>query len=432
MTTRPQFLKDGLALLLAVIFAASMWFYFLRILIAYERADALAHDRPRGNLSDLYPRWLGSRELLLHHRNPYSPEMTREIQQGYYGRPLDASRPGDPRDQQGFAYPAYVAFLLAPTVSLPFDRVREGFSWFLAGLTVASVWMWLYAVRWKPACLMVAAITVLTLGSFPAVQGLRLQQLSLLVATLLAAAVLLLTRERLFLAGVVLAFVTIKPQLVAPLLLCLFLWMIAAWPTRRGLAWGFGGTMLALVGGAELLLPGWITSFRTAMRDYWQYTGGQSALDVLLSPTMGKPAAVLVVLMLVGIWWKFRRCGAQSSEFSLLVVLTLAATLIIIPTFASYNQVLLLPAVFLFIRERALLWQRDRWARIACLLVLLMIGWPWLAALGLSIASLALPAATVQQGWKIPLITTPAVPFACLLLLIPMAAEAWRRAAHAE
>src|ERR1700758_1603803 len=283
MTTRPQFLKDGLALLLAVIFAAGMWFYFLRILIPYERADALAHDRPRGNLSDLYPRWLGSRELLLHHRNPYSPEMTREIQEGYYGRLLDASRPGDPRDQQGFAYPAYVAFLLAPTVSLPFDRVREGFSWFLAGLTVASVWMWLYAVRWKPACLMVAAITVLTLGSFPAVQGLRLQQLSLLVATLLAAAVLLLTRERLFLAGVVLAFVTIKPQLVAPLLLCLFLWMIAAWPTRRGLAWGFGGTMLALVGGAELLLPGWITSFRTAMRDYWQYTGGQSALGVLLS-----------------------------------------------------------------------------------------------------------------------------------------------------
>ena len=60
------------------------------------------------DLSDLYPRWLGARELLLHHRDPYSPEVTREIQIGYYGRPLDPSRPQDPRDQQGFAYPAYV------------------------------------------------------------------------------------------------------------------------------------------------------------------------------------------------------------------------------------------------------------------------------------------------------------------------------------
>src|SRR5262249_13142340 len=162
-----------------------------------------------------------------------------------------------------------------------------------------------------------------------------------------------------------------------PLLLCLLLWMIANWRTRRGLAFGFAAAMLALVVGAELLLPGWIPSFRAAMREYWQYTGGQSALDVLLSPPMGKPAAVLVVLMLVGIWWKLRRCAAQSSEFSLLIALTLAATLIIIPTFASYNQVLLLPAILLFLRERYWLWQRSRWSRVACLVVLLVIGWPW-------------------------------------------------------
>jgi len=53
-------------------------------------------ERPRGNLSDLYPRWLGARELLLHGRDPYSPEITREIQRGYYGRELDSSRPNDP------------------------------------------------------------------------------------------------------------------------------------------------------------------------------------------------------------------------------------------------------------------------------------------------------------------------------------------------
>ena len=114
-----------LGLLLSLLMAGSMWFYVQHVLIAYQRTDAAAHDNPRGNLSDLYPRWLGARELLLHHRDPYSPELTREIQAGYYGRPLDSSRPSDPRDQQGFAYPVYVVFLLAPIITLPFSRSRR-------------------------------------------------------------------------------------------------------------------------------------------------------------------------------------------------------------------------------------------------------------------------------------------------------------------
>ena len=90
-----------------------MWFYADRILVGYQVADAAAHQRPRGNLSDLYPRWLGARELLLHHRNPYNDDITIEIQQGYYGRALDAARADDPKDRQGFAYPVYVVFVLA-------------------------------------------------------------------------------------------------------------------------------------------------------------------------------------------------------------------------------------------------------------------------------------------------------------------------------
>src|SRR5690349_15034244 len=67
-----------------LVLAASMWWYVQKVLIPYERADAAAHGIPRGNLSDLYPRWLGARELLVKHRNPYSAEVTREIQAGYY------------------------------------------------------------------------------------------------------------------------------------------------------------------------------------------------------------------------------------------------------------------------------------------------------------------------------------------------------------
>ena len=151
-----------------------MWFYVRHILVPYQRADAAAHERPRGNLSDLYPRWLGSRELLLHRRNPYSREITREIQVGYYGRELDASRPGDPRDQQGFAYPVYVAFLLAPSVGFPFERVTLVFQWLLVLLTGLSVPLWFRAIGWRPRPVVLLTAIALTLGSFPALQGLKL------------------------------------------------------------------------------------------------------------------------------------------------------------------------------------------------------------------------------------------------------------------
>src|SRR5437667_12243108 len=67
-------------LLIALLLAASMWWYVQNLLIPYQRADAAAHGRPRGNLSDLYPRWFGARELLLNHPHPYSPDVTHRIE----------------------------------------------------------------------------------------------------------------------------------------------------------------------------------------------------------------------------------------------------------------------------------------------------------------------------------------------------------------
>ena len=67
----------------ALICAAGIWLYAQRVMIPYQTIDAAAHDRPRGNLSDLYPRWVGTRELLLHGRDPYGPVVTAEIQAGY-------------------------------------------------------------------------------------------------------------------------------------------------------------------------------------------------------------------------------------------------------------------------------------------------------------------------------------------------------------
>ncbi len=69
------------------------------------------------------------------------------------------------------------------------------------------------------------------------------------------------------------------------------------------------------------------------------------------------------------------------SAFSTMFALVLAVTLVIVPSFAPYNQVLLLPAVFLIAASWKELWGRNRLTRMACGLAVLVVFWPWLASL---------------------------------------------------
>ena len=401
--------------MIALLLAASMWSYVQYVLVPYQQADAAAHGRPRGNLSDLYPRWLGARELLLHHRDPYSNDVTREIQAGYYGRPLDPARPEDPKDQQGFAYPVYVVFLLAPAVTLPFSVVQSGFRWLLLIITIATVLLWLRALRWRPSTTTTAILVVLTIGSFPAVLGIKLQQLSLVVSGLIALCAVLLTSGHLLLAGIALGLATVKPQLVWPLAAWLTLWTISDWRRRQGFLWGFALTMAALLGGSEYLLPGWMTKFRQAIAAYRQYTGGAgSLLDALVTPGWGRVISGLILLALAAVCWRLRRESADTAAFSLVTAVVLAATVVIVPMVAPYNQLLLLPSVFLLVQQAGSNWNRSRLTRLAYVVSGLLVLWPWLATLCLSVATLIFPAGAVQRAWAVPLYTSLGIPLAVL------------------
>jgi hypothetical protein len=396
---RPSFV---LALALAVVASVSTWFYMDRILRAQQLADAAAQGTPRGNLSDLYPRWLGARELLLRGRNPYSPEVAREIQRGYYGRPLDPQLPGDPRDQQGFAYPAYIVFLLAPTVQLQFSTVQAGFRWLLVGLAIASVLLWLRVLHWKPSFGTAVIFIVLMLGWLPMVQGIKLQQLSLLVAGLLAACGACLAGGWLFCAGGLLALATIKPQLAWPLVLWLLVWSGTDWRSRRRFIFGFGLVMLLLLGGAQLLLPGWLRMFVEAIGQYHQYTQNQSVLVWLFGSIIGRTLEVCSVILCAACLWPMRREPTGSAAFGRSFALVMALTVVVVPMFAPYNQVLLAPAIL------ALLWSESSGAPVLPAVRLargvggILLLWPWIATIGLSLIFLWLTPTLRQRVWPLP------------------------------
>lgn len=404
--------------LAALLGAAGVWLYAQRVLVSYQIAEAAAHGRPRGNLSDLYPRWLGARELLLHGRDPYSPAVTREIQQGYYGRALDPARPEDPKDQQGFAYPPYVVFCLAPTVHLPFEIVRKGFFWVLLGLTIATVPLWLRVLRWQVPLWARASIVILTIGSLPVMQGLKLQQMTLFVVALLALAIALLVSERPIGGGLVLALTTIKPQLVGLLWLWLMIWTLADWRRRYRWAASFLLTMAVLFAASEWYLPHWIPRFLQAVREYRTYTDAVSVLDKLVPAPWGWLPRILAVAATVHVGWKNRRFAAETPAFAATAALVLAVTVIIIPSYALYNQAMLLPALLILVRERHRIWDRNRMSRVLLSVVAILLVWPWLATIVLAGLSFLLPLELVDRAWAVPGWTVLSLPVGVAALML--------------
>jgi Glycosyltransferase family 87 len=391
--------------LAAMLCAAGVWLYAIRVLIPHQMSDASAHGRPFGNRSDLYPQWLGAKELLLHGRDPYSSEVTREIQQGYYGRPLDPARPGEPKDQQGFAYPVYVAFYLAPTVHLPFQIVRKGFAWVLFGLTVATIPLWLSVLRWSAPLWAQASLIIFTIGSLTVMQGLKLPQMTLLVAALVAIGFALLVSDHPIAAGIALACATIKPQLVLLLLIWLAIWTLGDWRRRYRWAASFLLTMAILFAASEWYLPHWFPRFLQALHRYQSYNDAVSILDKLLPPGWGSVPRVLAVAATVYIGWKNRRLAEDTPAFAAVVTLTLAVTVVVTPSYALYNEVILLPALLMLVRDRQLLWNQNRRSRILLCLAAVLLLWQWLTSIVLAGLSFVLPLRTFEAAWPVPLWT---------------------------
>jgi glycosyl transferase family 87 len=410
--------KSAWLVMAAALALAGMWTYTRRVLIPCQVADAAATERPRGNLSDLYPRWLGARELLLHGRDPYSAAVTREIQAGYYGRPLDASRPGDPIDQQGFAYPVYVVFGLAPTVKLPFEFVQKGFLGVLLVLTCASIPLWLRVIRWPAPPWTQVSMLALTLGSLTVIQGLKLQQMSLLVAALVAVAVALLIAGHAISAGILLALATIKPQLVWLLLLWLGIWTSADWKRRYRWAASFLTSMALLSVASEWLLPHWIPRFWQAVREYQKYTGAGSVLDALVPPHWGGFLELLALAASAGVCWRERRQPANREAFARTLSLMLAVTVLIAPTYAPYNQVLLIPAVLMLARAWQAIWQGSLAGRVLLVIAAGLIGWPFIAGSVLGALSFLLPPGVIQKACAVPFWTALPLPLGVATLML--------------
>jgi hypothetical protein len=404
--SRIEQLELGIALLLA----AGMWFYVQGVFLPFEREHFAAMGRSP-DPGDLYPRWYGTRELLLHGRDPYSPEISHEIQTFYYGHPLDTAGADRGRDEQRFAYPLYVVFFLAPTIWMQFAVVQIVARCALAVATAASVVLWLRALRWRLSMPLLLTIVVLMLSSPPLVQGFKLQQLALLVAFFLAACAVLVSKGKLFWAGCFLALATSKPQLALLPVIWFLIWVTGDWRNRQHLLWGFGATMVVLIGGGQLVSPGWLPRFLHGLVAYTHYAGMSSLLDAYLTPPMAKPVAAVLLGILLVFCVRWRRDPAEAQSFFVRFSLVLAAGTIVLPQMLPpFNQVLLLPGVLIVIHRWTELWGRGGIVRAVCGVGAGLVFLPWFAASALAATHIVAPALPLHDMGTSPLIMSFGVP----------------------
>lgn len=394
----------------SLVVSFGVWHWAKAILVPAYTAKILAEKRPIGNNSDLYPRWLGAREMLLHGRDPYSPEVTREIQTGFYGRPLDPQNPADPTARESFVYPVYVAFLLAPTVTWPFPAVAEVFRWLLLTSIACSVPLWMFAIRLRPRWPLMLAGMLLAVSTYPAVEEYFQQNLAALVIFFLAAAAAAAARNWLTLSGFLLALATVKPDTSGLVVLWFLLWVTGSWRERSRLFWSFTFTMAAWLIASEAVAPGWVSRFESAVREYPAYGTDPCILRVLLPARMAEILGGALIVLLVVVCWRWRKAATGSEQFGWALAWVATVTIVILPKLAAYNQLLLIPALLVLARRHANLPRAGFWLRAVTKGAFACQIWQWLAATALSLCSLLFAATRFREIAEAPMYTLLVLP----------------------
>ena len=412
-----------LALALALVGAASMTYYHLGLslprLLEVRASIGLGNGYSYGD--DFYPVWLTARESRMRHRDLYSYDMTRQIQAGIFGRPLDPANKFDPAiDYRQYAYPAFTNLLLWPSALLDFPTLRIVLSVLFPILTGISLWLWLRALRWTLHPVWLAVLIVLTLGTYQLLEAFFALQPGLLVGFFLASAALAIRNNRLMLAGVLTALTLIKPQVTVIAILYLLLWSFS--DRRRARFWhGFLGTTLALMLGSLWIWPHWVEDWVKVLLGYHHYAM-PPLVNILLGSTFPKYTApfIIAVILAVGasLAWKNRHATHDSLTFWFTLSLMLAITTItLLPGQAVYDHIILIPGILLIVRYRRDMQHAGRVPRALLLAGALVVIWPWVSAFVLLLLRRWMSPDASFAILALPIRTAASLPFAVLALL---------------
>jgi hypothetical protein len=375
---------------------------FVAVLAAALTAVNLDFTRSSAGGTDFLARWLGTRLYITERQNPYGPETTLAIQEGFYGRPALQDE-----DQAFFAYPFYSMLFFAP-FSLVGDYPLARALWITAqeAALVGTAFAAMALSGWRPGRWALAAFLLFALiwlhGAKPLIDG----NASILVGLLATLALLALRRGRDGWAGIALALSTIKPHIVVLLIVFVLAWALSH--KRRGVLWSFVATLALLCGVSFALQPGWLLQNLAQMLMYGGYTPPGTLVGAL-TEWLGESGrwVGLAVSAALGLLLFYEWVSAQGGDFEWFLW-TASVTIAIGPLIGvattSSNYTIFLPVLALLFAW----WQRRTGGQQA--------AWFIMAALFAGLWALFLSTLTEKQFNEHPVVMFVAPVFLLLNL----------------
>jgi hypothetical protein len=335
--------------------------------------------------ADFYIPWLATREHYTTGADPYSKEVGYMIQLSINGQYV----PED-EDQAFFVYPYYTTFLVGPFTGMSYDWAQALWQAILIVTLIAMLFLLIAYFKWRPPPIMFGLLTLWWIMFYPVARNILLGQLAVIVYLFTVIALWLIFRSDPphtrsdFVAGVLLALTSIKPQMQVLIVPFLVLW------TLRQRRWyftvGLAAAMSVLLGASFALMPAWLGEWLAAIQRYTTYTT-PGVLYILFQDmlNLGQAGLVLEIVLRVALlgyllyeWWRvLRRPSTRDDRAAIdwVIGLTLVITQLVAPRMATtYFVVYLYPLLMLFQRLYAL--GRRGIIAIVALLIALGIG-PW-------------------------------------------------------
>ncbi len=260
-----------------------------------------------------------------------------------------------------FAYLPITATLLEPLTKLPFWASYLVFTALGVSAAVTVITFLAKDLEWSYGGVLVAG----TLISWVTLLGFTSGQFDALLLAVLIGSMLLAWRDRPLFAGMLMGLVWMKPDLLWPAPLFLFL---ALWPSRRSaarFAAGFSLTTVACLFTNHELLPAWLTAVRNFSHSIGTTQPDLAGLPALaqaapsswhLSTGLLSPGSLIVILASLLAMGIFAVWMIRSSEWSRLtpvnriawgVALPMGLWLVATPYSHTNDDLLLLPLLML-------------------------------------------------------------------------------------
>jgi hypothetical protein len=332
--------RSMFAVLIVLFVAFNAWALYTFVTSKYPGAN------------DFYQRWYGARAFWVQGRDPYSPEVAREVELTLYRMPASTDPaldqyPGD------FLYPFPMAILIAPLTFLDYATASAIWLALMGASTALTFVLMADLFNWRPSPAIMFLGIVWAVTFYPSVRGIFLGQQGVFTVILELVAVWGLAKKHDVVAGIALSVSTFKPQLGFLIIPFLILWAI------RYRRWRFlissAVTMAVLLGLSFLLLPSWLSEWLVQATQYTGYTRIGSPVWVLTQkylPFLGSTGEAIIsailVLLVLWAWWRELR---NPQWFNWTAALTLTVTHLVLTRTATPHFVVYLIVIVFYFRE---------------------------------------------------------------------------------